>query len=121
MQLPLEEIRVSGKVSPYISEEDRLAQCFIIWDKVKSIFKLRIETYGLHKTHRNNRFNAEREMVHGEMLGGDFIPGAIVDQKQKRILLPQGGYLDGATGDVFTTQGTRIFSRTQPDTPQKDL
>lgn len=81
---------------------------YIVWDAPSSEFYFRSDSYkplgGLHK-----EASVDRPIAHGMHLSDDFVGGAVVDQKNKRIYLPSGGWIDGPTGETYTVHGKSLF------------
>jgi hypothetical protein len=79
----------------------------IVWDSPTSQFKLRVTLY------KDNGLDTSREngILHGTLLGDDFIAGAIVDQVGKKIILPDGRWIDGPTGDIYNVHGAVLIHR----------
>lgn len=97
----------------------------ILWDKAKSLFKVVEEFFYLDFQKTKSYIpctTTDHEMVlnHGEVLGADFIEGAIVDQLNQRILLPDGRWIDGPTGDIYTAQDVLILSRDKAKHPARE-
>lgn len=61
------------------------------------------------------------QMAHGEVVPGDLCPGAIVDQQNKRIVLPDGRWIDGPTGDHYNPYGYLLLSKDGSKEPKAKM
>ena len=106
--------RLLGKFSLAIGDK-RTRQAFskLVWDTPtdtshSGTFKLRTDVYD-GNNERVNRY--ELDLPHGLALNDDFVAGAIVDQVGKKIILPDGRWIDGPTGDIYNVHGDVLIHR----------
>jgi hypothetical protein len=79
----------------------------VVWDTPSHSFKLRIDNY-LIVEHLDS---FEKTLNHGTVLSDDFVAGAIVDQVGQKIILPDGRWIDGPTGDIYNVHGDVLVYR----------
>lgn len=80
----------------------------IVWDSDKQYFLLRSERFW--------QFNAEKKKTRGGVVVSELSyltncqlsDGYFIDQDAKRIILPNGNWIDGPTGKLFSVQGNPI-------------
>lgn len=80
---------------------------YVVWDDRTNQFKRQDIHYSTTTLKPGTYFEMggyEQRIKDGEVLYG----GAIVDQANKKILLSDGNYVDGPTGDVFDAQGNLV-------------
>jgi hypothetical protein len=76
----------------------------IVWDTPSKEFILRRDCFtGVMKVTYDNY--KETPILQGTVLNKQFIEGAVVDQVNQKILLPDGRSIDGPTGNVLSLQG----------------
>lgn len=83
---------------------------YVVWDGENSQFARKDIHYTTTLAHPG-QFQAaggyKQKIHHGEVLYGD----AIVDQKEKQIVLSNGNLIDGKSGNIIDREGTVIFER----------
>ncbi len=79
----------------------------LVWDTPSNSFKLRVDNY----LFGDYDGSFEKTLNHGTVLSDDFVAGAIVDQVGKKIILPDGRWIDGPTGDIYNVHGTVLVHR----------
>jgi hypothetical protein len=83
----------------------------IVWDSDTSQFMHRIESFSHFVQDSPDQFSAKEEKVfETNTLWED---GVFVDVKNKRLILPNGCFIDGPTGEMFNVHGNP-FSSIQP-------
>lgn len=83
----------------------------IVWDTPGAEFILRRDCFtGVMKV--NYESFKETPIPQGMVLNKQFIEGAVVDQVNQKIFLPDGRSIDGPTGNVLNVQGdVQVFGR----------
>lgn len=88
----------------------------VVWDTPSNSFKLRVDNYLMVTQHDS----FEKILHHGTVLSDDFVAGAVVDQVGQKIILPDGRWIDGPTGDIYNVHGNVLVYR-NPDEAKKML
>jgi hypothetical protein len=86
----------------------------IVWDTPGQEFILRADaTMGLMAMNFSNyslQNSKETPIPQGTVLNKQFIEGAVVDQVNQKIILPDGRAIDGPTGNVLNVHGdVRVY------------
>ena len=108
---PMASSRLEGKKSYNATKDGSMWYMsqfqHIVWDTPSDRFKLRVTWY------KDTSLESSREnaILHGTVLGDDFIAGAIVDQVSQKIILPDGRSIDGPTGDIYNVHGDVLIHR----------
>lgn len=50
------------------------------------------------------------DLRHGSVLSGDFVAGTLVDGANKRLILPDGRWIDGPTGNIYSAHGDLLMT-----------
>jgi hypothetical protein len=108
----LSDIRLEGRTQyarsdQYVRDEFKA----LVWDTDSNRF---VERFDVYSDTPELKSSSEREVYHSRVLNGDYVSGAVVDQVKQRIVLPDGGWIDGPTGDIYSVQGLMLFKRSGP-------
>jgi hypothetical protein len=102
-------VKVSQVARPdYHSKISQTTQA-IVWDSEQSCFLLRLESVSQEQG-EFYEFGASEKRFESNTLWED---GVFVDVKNKRLILPNGCFIDGPTGEMFNVHGNP-FSSIQP-------
>jgi hypothetical protein len=83
---------------------------YVVWDAPSSVFENKTIMYtamsasGFRSATFRERGGTTQPLRDGEVIEA----GVVVDQVNGRLILPTGAYIDGPTGDTFTSQGVLI-------------
>lgn len=81
----------------------------IVWDTPSNHFIWRMDHfYSTCGVYWDGNKSYERQLSHNMVLGGDFPSGVIVDQKNGRLVFPDGRWMAGATGEMYTAQDAKV-------------
>ncbi len=102
-------------------DEKHMVRSRVVWDAEKENFLIRHESFWFCSDGRLD--NAiESPLNHGDALSGVFPAGTIVDQFNRKLILPDGKKIDGPTGDILSLHGDVFLSRSNPKkTEEKDV
>lgn len=108
----LSDIRLEGR-SQFTASDGKNRHHFksLVWDTNQKQFVERVDIYN---TAHGWTDCYERPVFHSRMLSDDYVAGAIVDQVNQRIILPNGQWIEGPTGDIYTVQNTVVVKRSGP-------
>lgn len=114
MMQAFDECRMVGRLLSTSGEYFKVTRQMLLWDDSTSRFKLRYDSYNF-----SYQDGCEMPLADGTMLSDDFMAGAIVDQTNQRIILPDGRWIDGPSGAIHTVQGTKEFEPGRKQTLDK--
>lgn len=92
------------RLDPSTESDGTLFISYVIWNDQEKRFTWKDIHYSTTRINRGSfkeMGGYEQRIRDGEVLPG----GVIIDQENKRILLPSGLYVDGPTGDIKNAQG----------------
>lgn len=98
-------MRRRGYDSGYVVKES------IVWDTPNKRFALRHDQF-FQRTWGDS-YSYEEFLPHQAVLSDSFVAGAVVDQEHSRIYLPDGRWIDGPTGQVYTVHGEPLAKLSQ--------
>lgn len=74
----------------------------LVWDTAADQFIYRTETFSRKFAENRLDITSEELTIPGNTMWDD---GVFVDQKNKRLILPDGRWIDGPTGDLYSVHG----------------
>jgi hypothetical protein len=117
---PMPGSRLMGNLQYTRSENNtRHAIQQIVWDTPSESFIHRFDSYDAADENKiAYTVRVEKPLPHATVLPSDFVPGTLVDQVQKRLVLPDGRWNDGPTGDIYSVHDIVVMHR-DPDKAKK--
>lgn len=117
---PMPEVRILGQSHGFMMCNFALQQDAVVWDVDTQRFCLRLDFYSNTKQKQDNGNDPyERPLNHGEVLPGTLVAGAMVDQVNKRITLPDGRWIDGPTGNIYSVHGDLLIAKDPNQQPRQ--
>lgn len=111
-RVPMPQVRLLGQSRGFLAGNFILQQDAVVWDVDAQQFCLRLDFYNNAKINDDDGSRPyERPLNHGEVLPGTLVAGAMVDQVNKRITLPDGRWIDGPTGNIYSVHGDLLIAK----------